>query len=334
MRHAWLATFLLALGSSTSFAGETMQVADLRCEYLTDPLGIDAAAPRLSWTLRSGQRGQRQTAYQVLVASSPERLAQQQGDLWDSGRVASDATAQVVYAGKPLGSRQACFWKVRAWDRDGQPSDWSQPARWEMGLLRPDDWTARWIAADLKLPSHARFRDAQRRHVDLVPRAGHGSQGRGAGRRSVLSPARHRPGGAKSQHARLIISVDRQFHPLRQRQESGHGGRSGRLVHVEAIRSGELAHFRRQRVGGEGHEQAVAAGVCAKLVLQVLGQRPQVLTTDRQWKSAKRAAEGWTATGFDDAAWKPALELVPFGQGVWGSRASRTGGPYRCCAKR
>ena len=149
LRHSWLAMLLAALGPATALAAQTLQVDDLRCEYLHDPLGIDAAEPRLSWTLRSDVRGQRQTAYQVLVASSPELLQGQQGDLWDSGRVSSDETTQVVYAGKFLPSRQACFWKVRVWDRDGTPSDWSPPARWEMGLLRAEDWSAQWIGADL-----------------------------------------------------------------------------------------------------------------------------------------------------------------------------------------
>jgi alpha-L-rhamnosidase len=117
-----------------------------RCEYQVDPLGIDVARPRLSWTLRSGERGQGQSAYQVLVASSPDGLARDQGDLWDSGRVASDQTIHVEYAGKPLGSRRQCFWKVRAWDNGGQASAWSQPARWTMGLLAPGDWGAKWIA--------------------------------------------------------------------------------------------------------------------------------------------------------------------------------------------
>jgi alpha-L-rhamnosidase len=123
-------------------------VADLRCEYLRDSLGLDATQPRLSWIVESDQRGQRQTAYEVLVASSPERFKQDQGDLWQSGKVISDQTAQVVYAGKPLTSRQACFWKVRAWDREGNASNWSEPARWEMGLLEPGDWKAQWIGAD------------------------------------------------------------------------------------------------------------------------------------------------------------------------------------------
>jgi alpha-L-rhamnosidase len=126
---------------------------NLRCEYLVNPLGIDAPQPRLSWILDSGRRGEKQTAYQVLVASTLKLLEQDQGDLWDSGKVASDETAHVVYAGRPLTSRQSCFWKVRAWDRDGKPGDWSPVAQWHMGLLQPTDWSAQWIVAEVPLSS-------------------------------------------------------------------------------------------------------------------------------------------------------------------------------------
>jgi len=122
----------------------------LRCEYRSDPLGIDATEPRLSWILEtrdSGARGLRQGAYQVLVASEARHLDRDQGDLWDSGIVASDQTAQVVYAGRPLRSGQQCFWKVRVWDAQGGASAWSRPGRWTMGLLKPADWQARWIGA-------------------------------------------------------------------------------------------------------------------------------------------------------------------------------------------
>ena len=118
---------------------------NLRCEYLADPLGIDAGSPRLSWILASDQRAERLTAYQVLVASSAEQLNADTGDLWDSGKVASDESAQIAYAGKGLVSRERCFWKVRAWDHDGQAGAWSSVAQWQMGLLAPTDWNAQWI---------------------------------------------------------------------------------------------------------------------------------------------------------------------------------------------
>ena len=121
---------------------------NLRCEYLANPLGIDESHPRLSWILSSSQRGERQTAYQILVASSAERLGQDSGDMWDSGKVTSDESSQIGYAGQPLSSRQGAFWKVKAWDKDGKPGPWSPVAQWQMGLLNPTDWSAKWIAAE------------------------------------------------------------------------------------------------------------------------------------------------------------------------------------------
>jgi len=119
----------------------------LRCEYLVNPLGIDELSPRLSWLLESGRRGARQVAYRVRVASSASPLAAGATDLWDSGRVESAQTAHVVYAGRPLRSREVCHWQVEVWDETGA-STRSAVAQWSMGLLHASDWSARWIAAD------------------------------------------------------------------------------------------------------------------------------------------------------------------------------------------
>jgi alpha-L-rhamnosidase len=126
---------------------DAVQVSDLRCEYLADPLGIDVTKPRLSWVIESSRRGEMQAAYQVLVASTKAGLDKGQGDLWDSGRVSSDQSAFVEYAGSPLTSRQVCWWAVRVWDNKGGASAWSASASWEMGLLKPEDWSAKWIEA-------------------------------------------------------------------------------------------------------------------------------------------------------------------------------------------
>ncbi|MGB0257957.1 MAG: family 78 glycoside hydrolase catalytic domain, partial [Coraliomargarita sp.] len=131
---------------------ETMTALDLRCEYLHNPLGIDVVQPRLSWRLEAQERGQKQTAYRILVASSAEQLKQGQGDLWDTGKIQSSQTSQVAYSGKTLASQMQCFWKVMAWDADGTPSDWSESAHWTMGLLSPADWKAEWIGFDKGTP--------------------------------------------------------------------------------------------------------------------------------------------------------------------------------------
>ena len=135
----------LMLPTATAVAS-AVEPAALRCEYRVNPMGIDVPQPRLSWIVTSAERGQRQTAYHVLVATSAEKLAADQGDLWDSGRVASDQTIHVVYAGRSLASRRTCFWKVKIWDAQEQASPWSAPASWSMGLLGRTDWQARWIA--------------------------------------------------------------------------------------------------------------------------------------------------------------------------------------------
>ena len=122
---------------------------ELRCEYLVDPLGIDETTPRLSWIIQASpkQRVQKQTAYQIIVASSEKKLNATKGDLWNSGKVESDQSNQIEYGGKALTSRVRCFWKVRIWDKDKKVSSWSKPAYWTMGLLNSNDWNAEWIGS-------------------------------------------------------------------------------------------------------------------------------------------------------------------------------------------
>lgn len=152
MKILRLFSILLTLaltGGSGSFAqqpGRSLKAGYLRCEYRVNPDGIDILNPMLSWIVTSGENGQKQTAYRILAASAPEVLANDNGDLWDSGKKLSDQTLQVEYAGHSLKSRMQVWWKVQVWDKSGMPSDWSETAYWSMGLLRESDWEAKWIA--------------------------------------------------------------------------------------------------------------------------------------------------------------------------------------------
>lgn len=124
---------------------------DLRCEYLENPLGIDVRQPRFSWVLEHPQRGELQSAYQILVAASLSLLDTQKGGPWDSGKVESDDSMQVVYAGQPLTSGRRYYWKVRYWDREGRVSPYSEPAWFEMGLLSRDEWKGQWVSGGNQL---------------------------------------------------------------------------------------------------------------------------------------------------------------------------------------
>jgi len=144
---------LLTICSISKAENPRIKVTTLRCEYRANPLGIDIQNPRLSWIPESNVRSQRQTAYQVIVASNQQNLDKGYGDLWDSGKVNSNESLHVVYQGKALKSEVRCYWKVRVWDKDGKVSKWSKPAWWEMALLNSNDWNGRWINDGKKNPA-------------------------------------------------------------------------------------------------------------------------------------------------------------------------------------
>ena len=149
---------LLALSrvfAGSVFAAPVPAPGELRCEYLVNPEGIDVVQPRLSWKIQAqGHAGIKQSAYQILVASSRDLLDKGTADLWDSGKVAGDRSIQIPYAGKPLQSRQQCFWRVRIWT--GADTAQSPAAFWSMGLLNPEDWHAQWISC----PENPETKDA------------------------------------------------------------------------------------------------------------------------------------------------------------------------------
>ena len=134
---------------SASLTQAKITPTQLRCKYLENPQVIDVLHPRLSWIniAGPGERGQVQTAWEVRVASSKQKLSSKQADLWASGKRKSNQSTNVPYQGKPLSSRQDCWWQVRTWDKNGKVSNWSEASFWSMGLLHLDEWKAQWIGA-------------------------------------------------------------------------------------------------------------------------------------------------------------------------------------------
>lgn len=128
-----------------------ISIQNLRTELLTNPQGIDITNPALSWEVNTSKRGVEQTAYQILVASSAEKLSANEGDLWNSGKVNSAASNFVKYAGKILKKGDKAFWKVKVWTNKGE-ADWSETATWSLGLHQYKDWEGRWIGFDRYFP--------------------------------------------------------------------------------------------------------------------------------------------------------------------------------------
>jgi alpha-L-rhamnosidase len=141
---------IVVFSAIVTFSAEAkITPAHLRCEYLENPNVVDVLNPRLSWVniATAGDRGQIQTAWEIRVAGTKERLLNDQSDLWKSGKVNSSQSVNIHYNGKPLFSRTDCWWQVRTWDKNGYVSEWSEPAFWSMGLLKPEEWKAMWIGA-------------------------------------------------------------------------------------------------------------------------------------------------------------------------------------------
>ena len=136
---------LFLLLFSVQLFAQLQSPQDLRTEYLKGTPLIDIPHPRLGWInhAQKNEKGQIQTAYEIRVSDSKEGLAE--GNLWSSGKVISEQNQRIEYAGKPLKSRQECWWQVRVWDKDNKASEWSAPAIWRMGLLNQNEWKAQWI---------------------------------------------------------------------------------------------------------------------------------------------------------------------------------------------
>ncbi|KAF0190612.1 MAG: alpha-L-rhamnosidase, partial [Bacteroidetes bacterium] len=122
-----------------------MTLYNLKCEYMTTPLGIDERKPRLSWAIRSEKHGSMQAAYRILVSSSPEILNENRGDLWDSGKVLSDQSVHIEYEGKPLVPFMRYWWKVEVWSSECADSVISEASWWETGYLDTGNWEGKWI---------------------------------------------------------------------------------------------------------------------------------------------------------------------------------------------
>lgn len=143
---------MLLLAGLTLHAEAGIVPVDLRCDGTSHPLAA-STTPQLSWRIESGERNQTQSAFQILVASTTNLLANDQGDLWDSGKVVARRVPLITYAGKPLAADQICHWKVRCWDAGGQASPWSPVATWEKAPTTPADWQgAKWIDDGKALP--------------------------------------------------------------------------------------------------------------------------------------------------------------------------------------
>ena len=133
-------SMVLACAFAACQDSSSLSVGELKCEMLENPLAIDNTSPHFSWRMYGGQDGTVPVAYQILVATMPDKLTEADADLWNTGKVMDGNSVGILYKGKPLASRSLAYWKVRVWNQNDEASDWSTPALFGVGLLNEAEW--------------------------------------------------------------------------------------------------------------------------------------------------------------------------------------------------
>ncbi|MBW8880398.1 MAG: family 78 glycoside hydrolase catalytic domain, partial [Asticcacaulis sp.] len=308
------ATGLTVATPALAKPGGGLRVTGLMTENLDSPMGVQLTAPRLSWRLESEKRGTVQAAYRILVASSRQKLEKGQGDLWDSGRCEGDRAFDIAYGGQPLTSRTRAWWRVTVWDNHGATTT-SVPAFWEMGLLSPSDWQAKWLAAEteemrgdretgLFWLGHARpvapARTWQVRLVFDLPQDGE---------ITTLTVA----------HTRYALFVDGRPLTLPPWPATAFGSQ-GVVERSLSLAAGR--HVMALRVDDLDNDWLYKTLECAFMVRARLADGTTVRFDSKNARTSTEAPDGWAAPAFDDSAWAPAVlaarQTMPFpGRGAF-----------------
>ncbi|HEY1663942.1 MAG TPA: family 78 glycoside hydrolase catalytic domain [Verrucomicrobiae bacterium] len=286
----------------------------LTCEHLTNPIGIGSQTPRFSWKLRSSRTGEGQTAWQIRAASSLAGLTAASPDLWDSGKIISDQSVLVPWNGKILDSRSHVCWQVRIWDKDGQPTAWSEPAWFELGLLdTATNWHGQWITADLPRYDIEQSALAKASWINAGSVAGQAA----AVRLAVVLPLNATVHSAAiDADADGLITIYVNGHPNRHGFTSLtaplHADIWDQLApgtNIIAIGSAAVRNGIRHDRGASGRNAIAASGY-----IELQDGRRLEFNTDGSWKAAVAPGDDWFATGFDDSNWPVATVLEPYAE--------------------
>ncbi|MDR0891920.1 MAG: family 78 glycoside hydrolase catalytic domain [Mediterranea sp.] len=327
---------LFAVAIALLLADASLQAAvgttDLRVEDLSNPQGIDVLAPRLGWRIESDRQDVMQTAYHILVASSPELLAAGKGDCWDSGQVQSDASQWVEYQGTALKAGTPYYWKVKVYTTQGEAA-WSDVASWSMGLINEADWQGRWIGLDHAAPGDSETQWSRlsarylRKEFDLtkpVKRATAYIAGLGLyelyinGHRignQVLAPA---PTDYRKSILYNTYDVTREL--LTGTNAVGVTLGNGRFYTMRQ-------HYKPYKITNFGYPK-----MRLTLVVEYMDGTRQSIASDTSWRlttdgpirsnneydgeeyDARKELTGWTQAGYDDLHWMPAERVsIPLG---------------------
>ena len=250
-----------------------------------------------------------------MVATSPEFLAKNQGDLWDSGKVASSQSLHVPYAGKPLVSLQHCVWKVCVWTQNGEA--WSEPAAWTMGFLKEEEWRAKWIGASSRSATSLESAEwiwTPEKDVGIVY-----PPGARYFRWNVTLPE------ARIDRARVLMTADNSFVLYVNGKRASGGNNWGVAQSIDAapfLTSGINVLAIEAVNGGATPSEA---GLIGKLEISLADGKVVTSTLNAGVRTATEKQNGWESVRFDGTAWKPARVLGEYGMAPSGKPAAASG---------
>ena len=307
-------------------ATQAIAAKQLRCEYRTNPLGIDVSGPRLSWIITSDLRGQTQSAYRILVADSQDKLASGQADLWDTGRVEADRTIQIAYDGKPLQSRMTCYWKVQVWGRDGNRTALSEPAFWTMGLLQPSDFKAQWIGLDDHgydpVAAAEKKIDEDFKKAQWIAHPKPNSETAPATTEWHFAKVLDIPADREVRKAMCVLTGDNRVWLYVNGRESARGQdpkTAGRSDITDSVRPGlNYLIIRARNEDNDDKQKQTNAAAIAAFRIEFQQGDPIVAVTDKSWKAVTDRPSDWIQPDLTKDCWVEANQIGPFEIEPWG----------------
>ncbi len=318
-----IACLCLCVGVASAQSSKPVK---LECESLITPLGMDAKKPVLSWKLQDTSAGARQTAYEIQVASSSALLAAGKPDVWDSKRVESGDSIGVRYEGPALNPSKRYFWRVLVWGRDGKAYPPSDDSWWETGLLRQENWKAKWIGYEEPELKYIRESGAEwiTNSDTEAPKSADKAAHDFRLDFQVAKPVRRASLYATGQDAASAWINGKQVldaEPLTPWKQMPWKTYTVRDVSKVVKSGGNVLAIEIVRYANSSQTP-----MSAVLYLEAEDGSVELFKTGaRHWRAALNAGGSWQAVGFDDSSWKEAIRYAPLASGF---ESAEPGNPW------
>lgn len=330
-RMARVSTFAMLFGASVlvgcaNHSGAALHTGELRTEYRENPLGLGMPQPRLSWKLsqsKANARNINQSAYRIIAASSKKLLTEDSADLWNTGKVDSDETIQIPYAGRLLQPGQECWWRVCVWDNEGKQSAWSEPARFSAGI-KPETWQAKWIGYDAPAPEAYSRENSPTANVEGMTwywsTGGPAGEGKPEGD-SYFRKVIDCPEGIPLKNEMLVASVD---DSLTIYVNGKLAGNAANHTHVSIVDLSDHFKWGKNVIAIKATNGKGPAGIVGRIEIKPEARDVQLVPIDESWKCSTTEAADWTKENFDDSGWSKPVAIAKVGDAPWGTPGQKT----------